>query len=89
MASEREFKVARDLANGARTRLKPSSVQRLLFLKKNLKAIGYQSVDLPMFCPLDMGNEEENDVQSTLSTDLEVETDEASDDDASDDDADE
>jgi len=46
VASEREFKVARDLANGSRTRLKPDNVEKLLFLKHNLKAIGYDSITL-------------------------------------------
>ena len=42
VASEREFKVVRDLANGNRTRLKSANVQKLLlFLKHNVKAIGY------------------------------------------------
>jgi len=46
VASEREFKVAIDLANGSRTRLKPDNVEKLLFLKRNLKAIGYDSIKL-------------------------------------------
>jgi len=46
VASEWEFKVARDLANGSRTRLKPDNAEKLLFLKHNLKAIGYDSITL-------------------------------------------
>jgi len=46
VASEREFKVTRDLTNGSRTRLKPDNVEELLFLKHNLKAIGYDSITL-------------------------------------------
>jgi len=43
VANEREFKVAR--ANGSRTWLKPD-VEKILFLKDNLKAIGYDSITL-------------------------------------------
>jgi len=39
VASEREFKVAR--AYGNRTWLKPDNVEKVLFLKHNLKAVGY------------------------------------------------
>ena len=44
VASEKDFKVAR--ANGSRTRLKPGNVEKALFLKHNLKAIGYDSISL-------------------------------------------
>ena len=47
VSSERKFKVARDIANGNRVRLRPQNVQKLLFLKYNLKAISYNSVTLP------------------------------------------
>jgi hypothetical protein len=47
VASERAFKVASDIANGARTRLKASHVRRLMFLKHNMKAIGYNTYKLP------------------------------------------
>lgn len=40
-ASEREFKGARDLANGSRSRLLPKNVRRLLFLKHNIPAVNY------------------------------------------------
>ena len=45
VASEREFKVAREAGNGSGPRLKPD-VEKLLFLKQNLKAIGYDSITL-------------------------------------------
>ena len=45
VASEKEFKVAR--ANGSRTRFKPDNVEKVLFLKHNLKAIGYDLITLP------------------------------------------
>ena len=38
--------MTRDLTNGSRTRLKPDNVEKLLFLKHNLKAIGYDSITL-------------------------------------------
>jgi len=44
VASEKEFKVAR--ANASRTRLKPDNVEKVLFSKHNLKAIGYDSITL-------------------------------------------
>jgi len=44
IASEKEFKVAS--ANGSRTRLKPDNEEKVLFLKHNLKAIGYDSITL-------------------------------------------
>jgi len=44
LASAREFKVAR--ANGSRTRLSPDNMEKVLFLKHNLKAIGYDSITL-------------------------------------------
>ena len=47
VSSEREFKVARDIANVNRVRLRPQNVQKLLFLKYNLKAMSYNSVTLP------------------------------------------
>ena len=47
VASEREFKVGRDIANGNTVRLRPQNVQKLLFLKYNLRAIGCNSVLLP------------------------------------------
>ena len=46
VSSKREFKVARDIANENRARLRPQNVQKLLFLKYNLKVISY-SVTLP------------------------------------------
>ena len=47
VASEHEFKVARDFANENRVRLRPQNVQNQLFLKYNLRAIGYNFVLLP------------------------------------------
>ena len=47
VASEREFKVARDIANGNTVRLRPQNVQKLVILKYNLRAIGCNSVLLP------------------------------------------
>jgi len=44
VASEREFKVAR--ANASRTWLKPDNVEKEMFLKHNLKAIGYDWITL-------------------------------------------
>jgi len=44
VASEKEFKVAR--ANGNRTRVKPDNVEKVLFLKHSLKAVGYDSITL-------------------------------------------
>lgn len=47
VASEREFKSARDIANGDRVRLLPKNVEKLLFLKHNLRSIGFNTVALP------------------------------------------
>ena len=47
VSSEREFKVTRNITNGNRVRLRPQNVQKLLFLKCNVKAISYNSVTLP------------------------------------------
>ena len=49
MASEREFKSASLLSNGNRTRLLPNNLRKLLFLKHNLKAVGFNSINLK--CP--------------------------------------
>uniref|UniRef100_A0A915KGE7 HAT C-terminal dimerisation domain-containing protein n=1 Tax=Romanomermis culicivorax TaxID=13658 RepID=A0A915KGE7_ROMCU len=49
VASEREFKGARNLANGIRTGLLPKNLQKLLFLKHNLRAIGYNTISLKDF----------------------------------------
>ena len=49
VASEREFKIAHDLTNGNRNRLRLRNVQRLLFLKQNLKVNGYNIASLPGF----------------------------------------
>ena len=45
-ASEREFKVSKGIQGPKRTRLRPHNVEALLFLKHNLRAVGYRS-DLP------------------------------------------
>ena len=45
--SEREFKVASDITSGERTRLLPRKAEKLLFLKYNLRFIGYKSGMLP------------------------------------------
>lgn len=47
VASEREFKVASDITGGDRTRLLPENAEMLLFLKYNLRAVGYNSLRLP------------------------------------------
>ena len=44
VASECEFKVSRDIANGNRMQLRPQNVQKLLFLKYNLKAISHSLI---------------------------------------------
>jgi len=41
--SERHFKSAKNLTGGNRTRLLPENVHRLLFLKHNLSAVGFNS----------------------------------------------
>ena len=41
--SEREFSTASDIANYERNRLLPENVNKLLFLKYGLRAIGYGS----------------------------------------------
>lgn len=46
--SEREFKVASDITSGERTRLLPENAEKLLFLKYNLRFIGYKSAMLPV-----------------------------------------
>jgi len=38
-----------NIAIGNRTRLLPENVQKLLFLKHNLKATGFDTVNLPIF----------------------------------------
>jgi hAT family protein len=45
--SEREFKVASDITGGERIRLLPENAEKLLFLKYNLRLIGYRSNALP------------------------------------------
>ena len=45
-ASEREFKVAKNIQTDKRARLQPKNLEKLLFLKYNLRAISYQT-DLP------------------------------------------
>ena len=42
-ASEREFKVAKNVSSNERIRLLPQNIERLLFLKFNLRAIGYNT----------------------------------------------
>ena len=46
VASERSFKKAKEVASKKRCRLLPKNVRMLLFLKHNLRAIGYNSVRL-------------------------------------------
>lgn len=41
VASERAFKVAKNISSDERTRLLPENVEMLLFLKFNLRAINY------------------------------------------------
>ena len=46
--SEREFKVAKSIQNDQRARLLPKSVETLLFLKYNLRALSYSTnLDAP------------------------------------------
>lgn len=45
-SSEREFSTAGDIANNERNRLLPENVDKLLFLKYNMRAIGYESYKL-------------------------------------------
>lgn len=45
-SSEREFSAASDVANGDRNRLLGENVDKLVFLKYNLRSIGYESFDL-------------------------------------------
>lgn len=47
VASEREFKTASSIANAERIRLLPENIEKLLFLKYNLRAIGYHTINLP------------------------------------------
>ena len=42
-ASEREFKIAKSISSDERVRLLPENIERLLFLKFNLRAIGYNN----------------------------------------------
>ena len=45
--SEREFKTASEISKGDRIRLLPTKKEKLLFLKYNLRAIGFASSKLP------------------------------------------
>ncbi len=45
--SEREFKVASDIASDERCRLLPKNIEMLLFLKYNLRAVNYDTFSLP------------------------------------------
>jgi hypothetical protein len=45
-SSEREFSTASDIANFERNRLLPENVDKLVFLKYNLKAIGFNSFNM-------------------------------------------
>ena len=63
VASEREFKVARDIANGNRVQLRPQNVQKLLFLKYNLRAISYNFVLFPQSVVADSINSREVEQQ--------------------------
>ena len=45
--SEREFKIASKISEGDRIRLLPPNIEKLLFLKYNLRAIGFASFKLP------------------------------------------
>ena len=42
-ASEREFKVAKNIQSESRARLLPANLEKLLFLKYNLRALGYRT----------------------------------------------
>lgn len=48
VASEREFKVASGITGGDRINLLPENAEKLLFLKYNLRAVGYHSYRLPL-----------------------------------------
>lgn len=58
--SEREFKVASDITSGDRARLLPENAEKLLFLKYNLRSIGYKS------CPLSVPVRQEQSCASPL-----------------------
>lgn len=45
--SEREFKIASKISQGDRIRLLPPNIEKLLFLKYNLRTIGFGSFKLP------------------------------------------
>lgn len=47
-ASERSFSAAGNIASVERNRLSPENVHKLLFLKYNLRAVGYHSERLPL-----------------------------------------
>ena len=73
-ASEREFKVSKAIQGPKRNRLLPNNVETLLFLKHNLRAVGYKS-DLPdapagLKCPnssqYDMRLEEHEDEEKKI-----------------------
>ena len=53
-ASEREFKVAKNVSSDERVRLLPQNIERLLFLKFNLRAIGYKTEQLTPADEIDM-----------------------------------
>ena len=75
VACEREFKVARDIANGNRVRLRPQNVQKLFFWIYNLRAIGYNSVLLPQSVvadSIDLRNVEQQHAESDGWSDEEV-----------------
>lgn len=46
VASEREFKSARNISHGPRSHLLPENLRRLLFLKHNLPAVGFNTMNL-------------------------------------------
>lgn len=48
VTSEREFKVASDITSHDRMKLLPENAEMLIFLKYNLRAIGYNSLRLPL-----------------------------------------
>ena len=60
-ASEREFKIAKNISSDERVRLLPENIERLLFLKFNLRAIGYNTEQLKI-----VNEEEENLIYDSI-----------------------
>jgi len=67
VASEREFKIARNLTNGNRNRLRQRTVQRLLFRKQNLKVNGYNTASLPGISNEPEQHQKQSEVESCFS----------------------